>query len=186
MAKTVFTDWAPRTQGTKDLLEHALGIIDDYADQGIQLTIRQLYYRLVTGGVLENNHKRYKGLISVIGNARMAGLIDLDSIVDRGRVVNKPSEWDGPASILEAAASSYRLDRWEGQEHYVEVWCEKDALSSVIEPVTDTWHLRYLACRGYASLTAIFDASERLMAALLAGKSRQSSTWATMTPLAWI
>ena len=98
--KTVYTDWAPRTQGTKDLLVHALGIIEDYAGQGIQLTIRQLYYRLVAGGVLENNHKRYKGLISLIGNARMAGFIDWDSIVDRGRVVNKPPEWDGPASIL--------------------------------------------------------------------------------------
>ena len=171
MVKTVFTDWTPRTQGTKDLLGHALGIIEDYADQGIQLTVRQLYYRLVAGGALENNHKRYKSLIDLIGNARMAGLIDWDSIVDRGRVVNKPSEWNGPASILEAAASSYRLDRWEGQESYIEVWCEKDALSSVIEPVTDTWHLRYLACRGYASLTAIFDASARLTEAIAEGKT---------------
>ena len=171
MVKTVFTDWAPRTQGTKDLLERALGIIEDYANQGIQLTVRQLYYRLVASGALENNHKRYKSLIDLIGNARMAGLIDWDSIVDRGRVARKPSEWEGPAAILESAAMSYRLDRWEGQDNYIEVWCEKDALSSVIEPVTEEYHLRYLACRGYASLTAIFDASIRLTMALIQGKT---------------
>ena len=171
MAKTPFTDWTPRTQGTKDLLERALGIIEDYANQGIQLTVRQLYYRLVAGGALENNHKKYKSLIDLVGNARMAGLIDWDSIVDRGRVARRPSQWDGPADILESAAMSYRLDRWEGQDNYIEVWCEKDALSSVIEPVTEEYHLRYLACRGYASLTAIFDASIRLGLARMDGKT---------------
>ena len=170
MVKTVFTDWTPRTRGTKELLKHTLGIIEDYANQGIQLTVRQLYYRLVAGGVLENNPKKYKSLIDLIGNARKAGFIDWDSIEDRGRAVNRPTEWDGPASILRAAASSYRLDRWEGQEYYLEVWCEKDALSSVIEPVTEEYHLRYLACRGYASLTAVYDARGRIQEARRQGK----------------
>ena len=45
-----------------------------------------------------------------------------------------PPDWAGPAAILRASVQSYRLDRWEDQAFHVEVWCEKDALSSVLEP----------------------------------------------------
>ena len=75
-----------------------------------------------------------------------------------------------PSELLRSAASQYRLDRWEGQSAYVEVWCEKDALSSIFEPVTRRWHVRLLAAKGYASITALYDAAKRLTRAYEAGK----------------
>ena len=44
----------------------------------------------------------------------------------------------------------------------MEVWCEKDALSSVLEPICDRFHIRFLANRGYSSSTAVYDAAKRL------------------------
>ena len=76
-----------------------------------------------------------------------------------------PPHWSSPSAIMESAAQGYRLDRWEEQEYHVEVWCEKDALSSVIEPVCERYHVRFMTNRGYSSSTAMYDAAQRLAAA---------------------
>ena len=44
----------------------------------------------------------------------------------------------------------------DGQDHHVEVWCEKDAMSRVIDPVCGRFHVRFLANRGCSSSTAMY------------------------------
>ena len=100
----------------------------------------------------------------------MGGHVDWETIVDLGRVPKMAADWEGVADMLRTAALMYRSDRWKGQGVHVEVWCEKDALSSVLSPVAARHHVRYLACRGYASLTAIYSAAARLEEALTDGK----------------
>ena len=156
-----FTEWAPRSENNKILLVQSTRIIAEYAQQGYQLTLRQLYYQMVARDIIPNSIKWYNKLGDVVTHGRMAGYIDWGAIVDRGRTPVMPSQWDNPADILSAAASSYRLDRWQGQPHHVEVWCEKDALSGVIEPVCRRYHVRFLANRGYSSSTAMYDAAKR-------------------------
>ena len=170
MAVEQFTDWEPRTDVTKALLAASVQVIAEYRAQGYRLTLRQLYYQLVSRDLIPNQQRWYKTLGDVVSNGRYGGWIDWDAIVDRGRVPVKPSEWNGPAEILRAAVSGYRLDRWEGQENYVELWCEKDALSSVLEPICDRYHIRFLANRGYSSSTAVYDAAKRLSDAEAEGR----------------
>ena len=163
--KEAFNQWNPTAKNTKALLAYSIQVISEYAAQGYQLTLRQLYYQLVARKLIPNQHRWYKRLGDVVTRGRMAGWIDWNAIVDRGRIPVMPSQWDGPAELLEIAAQQYRLDRWEGQENYVEVWCEKDALMSVLEPVANRMHVRLLACRGYASATAMYDAAKRIQRA---------------------
>ena len=170
MPQERFTDWQPKSKNNKALLSWAVQVANEYNTQGYRLTLRQLYYQLVARDVIPNAQTWYKRLGDVVSNGRLAGYIDWDIIVDRGRVPVKPSDWSSPADILEAAAQSYRLDRWEGQEYHVEIWCEKDALSSVIEPVCRDYHVRFLANRGYSSSTAMYDASKRFLEAMRADK----------------
>ena len=161
-----FTDWEPRTDITRALLEASVLIIEDYGRQGYQLTLRQLYYQLVSRDIIPNRQEWYKRLGDVISKGRMGGHIDWNAIVDRGRTPVKPPDWSGPGEILRAAASQFRLDRWEGQEFHVEVWCEKDALAGVIEPVCRRNHVRFMANRGYSSSTAMYDAAQRFLEAM--------------------
>ena len=137
MTRESFTDWEPKHPATVALLRHAMTIAEDYALQGYALTVRQLYYQLVAKDLVPNEQRSYKSLANIVTKARMAGYIDWESIVDRGRMSMMPSHWSSPESILRSAAKSYRRDRWERQLGYVEIWCEKDALSSVLEPVAD-------------------------------------------------
>ena len=163
--KENFTDWVPRSQTNRALLVAAVGVIEEYEAQGYRLTLRQLYYQLVARDIIPNRQVWYKRLGEVVSNGRLGGYIDWDSIVDHGRTPVMPPEWASPQDILEAAAAGYRLDRWDGQEHHVEVWCEKDALSSVIEPVCGRYHVRFLANRGYSSSTAMYEAAQRFVEA---------------------
>ena len=166
-----FTDWLPHARKTKALLAASQAVIEEFSADDIALTVRQLYYQLVSRDIIPNNERAYKRLIELITNGRMGGHIDWSAIVDRGRVTVMPSHWGSPVDILRSAKESYRLDRWENQPYFVEVWCEKDALSSILEPVCNRWHVRYLAGHGYLSTTAVYDAAKRFDAENAEGRT---------------
>ena len=53
------------------------------------------------------------------------------------------------------------LDAGSRQANYVEVWCEKDALTTVLLPMTKELGVTLVPCRGYQSRTALVEAAER-------------------------
>lgn len=65
--------------------------------------------------------------------------------------------------IIESAAKSYKIDLWCEQEYYIEVWVEKDALESVVGQAAERFRLNYFSCRGYTSMTAMWQAAQRLI-----------------------
>ena len=165
MPKQRFTDWEPKGANTKFMLYHSIQVLNEYAALGYAITLRQLYYQLVSRDLIPNQQRFYKRLGEEITKAREAGWIDWDAIVDRGRNPVMPPHWQNGGELLQAAAQQFRVDRWADQRNYVELWCEKDALSSVLEPICDRYHVRFMANRGYSSATAMWQAARRLQAA---------------------
>ncbi len=147
---------------TLRMIETANAIIARYEAQGYDLTLRQLYYQLVSRDIIPNTEKEYEKLSRTISDARLAGLVDWNSIVDRTRNLRKTSHFDDPSDIVEAAAAQYRIDKWETQPNRIEVWIEKDALIGVIAGVCQRLDLPYFSCRGYTSQSEMWSASQRL------------------------
>jgi hypothetical protein len=147
---------------TLALIKRSNAIIAEYAAQGFVLTLRQLYYQLVSRDVIRNRQSEYKRLGSIVSDARLAGLIDWDSIEDRTRDLRKQPEWDNPAEIVEACAAQFRVDLWRGQKYRPEVWIEKDALVGVIEGVCNELGVPHFSCRGYTSQSEMWVAGQRL------------------------
>jgi len=145
-----------------DLISIANRIIEEYASQGFDLTLRQLYYQMVSRDIIPNNQKEYKKLGNIINNARLAGLIDWDHIVDRTRNLKGNSHWAEPASVIRSAAHSYQIDKWATQQYRVEVWIEKDALVGVIASICERLDIPYFSCRGYTSQSEMWTAAQRL------------------------
>lgn len=143
------------------LIARANTIITEYAAQGFDLTLRQLYYQFVARDLIPNTMRDYKRLGTVINDARLAGLVDWDSIEDRTRNLKGLSHWSTPSEIVEACVHSFRLDKWEGQENYVEVWIEKDALIGVIKRICNQHDVNYFSCRGYVSQSEMHSAAQR-------------------------
>lgn len=142
-------------------IAQAMKIIAKYQDEGMDLTLRQLYYRFVALGWIENKDREYKRLGSIINDARLAGLIDWNAIEDRGRSLLAPSHWENPAEIIEGCADAYAIDLWEGQDYYVEVWVEKQALESVVSTACDPLDVACFACKGYVSQSEMWRAAGR-------------------------
>lgn len=143
-------------------IEAAERICIEYAQQGLSLTLRQLYYQHVARGLLENTQRSYDRLGETISEARMAGLFDWDFIVDRTRnLVSRPS-WESPQALIESAAKQYLTDTWAPQKRRIEVWIEKDAAVGVIENVCRRNVVPYFSCRGYTSSSEMWVAGTRI------------------------
>ena len=151
-------------------IEQANLIIEGYAAQGFDLTLRQLYYQFVARDLIPNNLKEYKRLSTIINDARYAGLIDWLHITDRTRNLRGNSHWDGPEDIIDSAVASFAIDKWETQDYRPEVWIEKDALVGVIEGVCEKVDVSYFSCRGYTSASEMWIAARRLTHYLKSGQ----------------
>lgn len=160
--KERFNNWRPETKSLA-LLLNANRILETFEEQGYKLTLRQLYYQLVAGGIIPNNLQSYNRIERIINRGRLAGYVDWSMIEDRTRVPRRNSHWESPQQIMQAAAKGFYRARWEDQDYYIEVWCEKDAVSNIIEPVCRKWDVLFLANRGYSSQTAMYDGYQRLL-----------------------
>lgn len=148
-----------------DRIELCNRIIADYLGQGLRLTLRQLYYQLVTMNVIPNVERSYKNLSSLVSDARLAGLMDWSAIEDRVRTPKMQSEFENLKELIEAAIHSYRLPRWRGQKIYAELWVEKDALAGVLLPLARKFHVTMMVNRGYSSQSAMYESAMRFRTA---------------------
>lgn len=146
-----------------ELIELVNRVVGEYEAQGYNLTLRQVYYQLVARGYIPNNERSYKNIGSLINDGRLAGLIDWDSITDRTRNLRGNSHWSTPSSVIRSALYSYRLDAWENQPNYVEVWVEKDALVDIVGKVCRKLDVNYFSCRGYTSQSEMWTAAQRFI-----------------------
>jgi hypothetical protein len=145
------------------LIEYCDRVLTEYAAEGYDVTLRQLYYQLVAADVIPNSQSEYKRLGEIVNDARLAGLIDWEHIVDRTRNLLGLAHWDNPAEIMDSVCDSYRIDKWATQTYRPEVWIEKDALAGVFERVCDELDVPYFSCRGYTSQSEMFAAARRMM-----------------------
>jgi hypothetical protein len=157
---------------TLALVKQCNAIIAEYQAQGFTLTLRQLYYQLVSRDVIPNKQQEYKRLGSIVNDARLAGMIDWNSIEDRTRNLRSIAHWTDPAEIISAVANQFRHDKWATQPYRPEVWIEKDALVGVIEGVCQELDVPFFSCRGYTSQSEMWTAGQRLLKKIEEGRSR--------------
>ena len=139
-----------------DIITQANEIIQEYQLDGLDLTLRQLYYQFVSRGLIPNKQTEYKRLGTIISNARLAGYIDWNAIEDRTRNLMGLTHWNDPGEIIKAARSSFMLDHWTDQEYRVEVWIEKEALVGVIASICNKLDVPYFACNPRQNTNEIF------------------------------
>lgn len=146
---------------SQSLVQRCDDIMAEYAAEGYDLTLRQLYYQCVSRDILANTEKNYKKLGSLVSDARLAGLLAWDVMVDRTRELRDVSHWDGPGDIISACAAQFRIETRDTQDTYVEVWVEKEALAGIVVPVCNRLDVDCLVCRGYVSQSAMWQAAQR-------------------------
>lgn len=159
------------SKANKERLTQINTIIEEYRANDYILTLRQLYYQLVSRGIIANQLSEYAKLSTLLKEGRMSGIVDWAAIEDRLRVPEKPASWSSPKQIMNSVIYSYALPRQKDQYNYMEVWVEKDALSGVLSRVTEPYHIPIMVNRGYSSATAMHDAFKRFQNAANEGQS---------------
>jgi hypothetical protein len=151
-----------------DLISEVQKIISQYS--GMKLTLRQIYYRLVTKLIIENKISNYKYLSKVLVDARRNGQIRFDSIEDRTREVNTNQRYFSTArehleyhidSLFECN-TYYTVPKLHLQKDVVIVVLEKQALQAIFDPVCRKNEAYLIVCRGYNSLTQLKELADEL------------------------
>src|SRR5262245_55324108 len=112
----------------RDLKDRAIQALEDERP----MTLRQLYYRMVSAGVLAARQQEYKRLGGVMTRVREASEIPRTWIVDHVRSTLKPSSWTGLADFAETVREAYRKDFWASLADHIEIFVEKDAIAGTI------------------------------------------------------
>lgn len=159
------------TQASLDRLHDVEEILTKFRAQGYNLSLRQLYYQLVASDLIENSQRSYKRLGNLVNDARLAGRIDWNMIVDRGRSTDKNPWWNDPGDIIKSAVESFAMDKWDEQDNHIEVMVEKDALSGVLWPVCQELDIRFTANKGYPSASLMYRFSKRLFNKVMEDKT---------------
>lgn len=153
---------------TRQLIDQVREIIHQYQTR---LTLRQIFYRLVSAGIIANTVSEYKRLSKILVKARLEGLIPFTAIEDRSRrFIGSDYRYVDANDYFEHALDyflhcdvHYNMPFWLDQPEYVEVWLEKEALSALFHEVTKNFKVVLAPCRGYSSLTYLYEAAWRLV-----------------------
>jgi len=140
---------------TIKLIETAKGILADLHP----MTVRQVYYQLVSRQVIKNNRGQYQAVSNALVSARREGVIPWAWIEDRLRRPRHVSMWSGLADFAETCRLAYRRDVWDTQPDYLEVWLEKDALSGIFEDVLNPYGATLHVGRGYDGWDSVHSAA---------------------------
>lgn len=151
------------TKQSQVIVARVNSIVEEYVAKGYRMTLRQLYYQLVARGFVQNVPREYDRLTWLLNDARLAGIVDWDAIEDRGRVLRGIPHWESPKQVLDECVDRYAVDMWVGQTYRPEVWVEKDALLGVIRIPANKWDTPFFSCRGYTSVTSLYDTFKRFI-----------------------
>jgi hypothetical protein len=138
------------------LLEGVLNILGEY-DDGI--TIRHLFYRCSGAGLVEKTEEGYNQLRGHLVRWRRTGQVPMDAFIDGSRWHYGSFGADDLSEYLMDCTQNYRRNLWQTQPYYVEVWVEKDAVASLVNPIVNEWTLRMFPARGDASMSSLYQAS---------------------------
>lgn len=158
-----FYQTSPIKRRTKSDLAEIRAALYDTLEGDNPATVRQVFYRLVSVGIIDKTEAEYKNTVCrLLALMRREGALPFGWIADNTRWMRKPRTFSSVSDALKRTAELYRRALWDEQKVYVEVWLEKDALAGVLYPITSEWDVPLMVTRGYPSLSFLYEAAEQI------------------------
>lgn len=153
-----------------DLAQLYIVVRDLLEQQSGRISIRHLFYLTVSAGAIEKTERGYANLKHQLTRWRRSGAIDWGAFSDSSRWYYGDQGYASPRAFLEETIRTYRYNIWEFSDAHVEIWCEKDAIASILLEAADPWRVQVFPFRGFASLTSLYNAGETFRERIAAGK----------------
>ncbi len=153
------------------------------------VTLRQVYYRLVAAGTIENRRAEYSKLSRILTKARLDGLVPWAALEDRTRSTLASGGWGDAAAFVaqesDAFLTGYRRDLLQAQAIRPEVWIEKDALSRVAHRAAFPYCVPVIVARGFSSVSYLNEARNRIHENAAAGQRTLILYFGDLDPSGW-
>lgn len=146
--------WNPQPHTIALVLE-VTSIIEENQDIA-PLTLRQIFYMLVSNSGYEKTEKAYKRLCETLNKARRARLVPMDAIRDDKLRHIAPHGWNSAEELVDTykySAREFRLHRQEGQELHIMVWCEAGGMLPQLVNYCEDFGVPVLSSGGFDSVT---------------------------------
>jgi len=154
-----------RKRRSRDEMASVRDALFDVLKEENPMTVRQVFYRMVSAGVIDKTEAQYKNTICrLLGLMRRERVIPFGWIADNTRWMRKPRTYSTLESALQITAEAYRRSLWDNQPVYVEIWLEKDALAGVLYEETESWDVPLMVTRGYPSISYLYESADALAA----------------------
>lgn len=150
-----------RTRAEIDDLEAAIYLV---AQAEKPCTIRGVFYRVMSKGLVPKSEAGYRQVQSRILLMRRSGGLPYGWISDGTRWRIKPETWSSMNAALADTAAFYRRALWDNQDVHLEIWSEKDAIRSVIYPVTAEFDVPLMVARGFSSESFLWETAQAIIA----------------------
>jgi hypothetical protein len=137
------------------VLTRAVEIVASYE---IGVTLRQLFYRLVSELLIPNRLYCYQRLSELTAVGRRDGTFP--DLVDMTRRIHRPLAFTGPADARRWLRDVYRLDRTSGQPVSLYIGIEKHGLVGLLRNWFDALGIPILPAGGYASQSFVKEVRE--------------------------
>lgn len=145
----------------RNIIAEANRLLSQYGE----MTIRQIYYKLVVKGVITNNRSSYNAYDVNMCDARRTNQIDPRKILDSVRLIeNKISPFSDVNHFIRDVKlwipmlnKHYNLDLWSTQENYTAIFIEKDALARIVSEVARPYQVPVIIARGNGSDSQLVD-----------------------------
>lgn len=147
---------------------------------------RQLYYRLISSNLVNQDHWHkdgdaskekpdvYSVLSPLLKWMRIDEILPWDAITDEHRILTPKQGYTDINHFVDNELhwflEGYEKCLAQKQEHYIEVWIEKAALFRIVEPIVSKYCRRLVVCKGYNSVTFQADFYRRAQEALNLGQ----------------
>ncbi len=150
-----------RTRRTKAQMEAIQAAIFSELEETHPQSVRHVFYRMVALGLVPKQEKLgYETVKNQLLKMRKDGRVPWSWIADATRWARKPISYGSLDEALEHTRRTYRRDIWREAEHYVEVWCESDSISSVIVDITAEYDVPLMVSRGFSSATFLWESAQ--------------------------
>lgn len=155
------------------LIDETKNIVQEYSD--MKLTIRQVYYRLVSKQIIKNNRSQYVYFDQILTEYRKNNIEFSKYFEDKGRSVNDTTYELYPIYKF-SRAINYRLNyikkgyprleynRYLLQDEIPIILLEKDALSTIFERAISGYPNYLISCHGFNSFTQMYELMNKLKA----------------------
>lgn len=133
-----------------NVLISAKSIVESYSTG---VTLRQLYYRLVSAQLIPNSTSAYKVLSKKTAEARREGWFP--ALIDRTRAIDRFVSFQDPDDAVRWLLNLYRRDRTENQEWSIYLGVEKHGMVVQLQDWFGDLGVPILALGGYSSQTFV-------------------------------